>query len=155
MVHPLTIIRNTRDHDFSCLALTVDSSATPLAVRFEVHRQSPPTRMEIKEFTRDLIASSQGAVLDGRPGHDAVILQGSLPMATADAHLLVRYLYNGITGEWRQCGVTLRLGREGYWHLENGLRQQVPEVLVRTWSLPVIGTAGIQTLEGICTDPQA
>lgn len=161
-IHPLAVVRNTRDRDFSCLGLIVDAGAMPVAIRFEVHHagpgaadRQPSLPIEVKEFDRDLIASSKGAVLDGQAGHDAVILQGALPGPAGVAQLAVRYLYNGITGEWRQCGITLRLGAERHWQLENAVHEAVPEVLVRTWSLPVIGTAGIQTLEGVCTHPQA
>jgi hypothetical protein len=160
-IQPLAVVRNTRDHDFSCLGLIVDAGAMPVAVRFEVHHgrpaagdRQPSPPVEVKEFDRDLIASSKGAVLDGQPGHDAVILQGALPSPGGAAQLAVRYLYNGITGEWRQCGVTLRLGSERHWQLENARHEKVPAVLVRTWSLPVLGTAGIATLEGICAHPQ-
>jgi hypothetical protein len=160
-IHPLAVVRNSRDGDFSCLGLVVDARAIPLAIRFEVHHARPaagdrqPSPIEVKEFDRDLIASSKGAVLDGQAGHDAVILQGALPGAAGVAQLAVRYLYNGVTGEWRQCGITLRLGAERHWQLENAVHETVPEVLVRTWSLPVVGTAGIATLEGICTRPHA
>ena len=54
----------------------------------------------------------------------------------------MRYLENGITGRW-----------DRHWQVENALHEQVPEVLVRAWSLPVIGTAGIETLDGICAHP--
>lgn len=161
-LHPLAVIRNTRDHDFSCLALVVDEGATPLAVRFEVHhelgakdRRALTAPIEVKQFDRAVIASAKGAVIDGQPGHDAVVLQGMLPGPTGAATLAVRYLYNGITGEWRQCGITLRLGAERRWQLENAAHETVPEVVVRTWSLPVVGTAGIATLDGICTAPRA
>jgi hypothetical protein len=161
-IHPLAVVRNTRNRDFSCLGLIVDAGAMPVAIRFEVHHRRPPAgdrqpspQIEVKEFDRDLIASSKGAVLDGQPGHDAVILQGALPGRAGAAPLAVRYLYNGITGEWRQCGITLRLGAERHWQLANAVYETVPEVLVRTWSLPVLGTAGIETLDGICTRPHA
>ena len=161
-LHPLAVVRNTRDRDFSCLGLIVDAGAMPVALRFEVHHgrpaagdRRPSPQIEVKEFDRALIASSKGAVLDGQPGHDAVILQGALPGRAGAAPLAVRYLYNGITGEWRQCRITLRLGAERRWRLENALHETVPEVLVRTWSLPVLGTAGIATLDGICAHPRA
>jgi len=154
-IHPLAIVRNTRDRDFSCLGLVIDAEARPVAVRVEVHRSGRAPQIEVKEFDRDLIASSRGVVLDGEPGHDAVILQGALPGGASTAPLAVRYLYNGITGEWRQCAITLRLGAERRWQLEDAVAETVPEVLVRTWSLPVIGTVGIATLDGICTGPHA
>src|SRR6185312_11856958 len=85
-IQPLAVVRNTRDHDFSCLGLIVDAGATPVAIRFEVHHgraaagdRQPAPHIEVKEFDRDLIASGKGAVLDGQPGHDAVILHGALP----------------------------------------------------------------------------
>lgn len=153
-VQQLAKIENTRDLNYHCLSVSVDGSANILAVRFEKHefgssRGSAPSPLQVREFTPAEIASDQGVVLDGIPGHDAIKLRGRIaPGAVADP-LVVSYLHNGFVGEFRECGVALeRDGRN--WRLINAENRIVPLVVVRTWALPLVGTVGIDTLQGIC-----
>jgi hypothetical protein len=114
---------------------------------------SPGSRdVHVRDFSLAEIASPHGAVLDGVPGHDAVMLQGDIPPAATAASLAVTFLYNGITGESRECSITLDRRQETSWHLMNSRNQDVSLIVVKTWALPIIGTVGIETLQGICAN---
>ncbi len=105
--------------------------------------------MRIRAFAPAEIAQASGVVLDGVPGYDAVILQGDIVAGAAKAELILKFLHNGITGEFQQCAV--RLEHAGArWRLADAQDRPVPLVVVRTWALPILGTVGIDTLEGIC-----
>ena len=68
------------------------------------------------------------------------------------ASLALSYLYNGITGETRECGVTLNRWQGTSWQRMNSRNQPVSLIVVKTRALPVIGTVGIETRQGICAD---
>jgi hypothetical protein len=80
-----------------------------------------------------------------------VILQGQIVAGMTKASLVIRFLYNGLYGEFRQCRVTLTRGQSGNWQLLDAQKRTVPLVVVKTWALLIIGTVGIETLQGICT----
>jgi hypothetical protein len=153
-VRQLAQIVNSRDDAHQCLGITVADGAIT-SVRFENHVASgavakgvPP--VEVTDYPVALIESQHGVVLDGRAGHDAVILKGQFSPKGNSAALVIRYLYNGITGEYRQCSVSIDRSGDSGWHLWNALHQMVDKIVVRTWALPLVGTAGIATLEGAC-----
>ena len=161
-LQPLTKIENTRDFNYNCLSVSLDAGANILALRFEKHEfgsnrgsTRTPLPPQIREFTPAEIAADQGVVLDGTPGHDAIKLRGRIVAGAPAASLVVSYLHNGLVGEFRECGVSLeRTGQN--WRLLNAESRRVPLVIVRTWALPLIGTVGIDTLQGICpsTEPR-
>jgi hypothetical protein len=158
----LTTIENTRDFNYNCLSVSLDARANILALRFEKHEfgsnrgsTRTPLPPQIREFTPAEIAADQGVVLDGTRGHDAIKLRGRIVAGAPAASLVVSYLHNGLVGEFRECGVSLeRTGQN--WRLLNAESRRVPLVIVRTWALPLIGTVGIDTLQGICpsTEPR-
>jgi hypothetical protein len=164
-VQQLAKIENTRDFNYHCLSVSLDASANILALRFEKHefgsnressRSNTPTPLapKIREFTPAEIAADQGVVLDGTRGHDAIKLRGRIVPGAPEASLVVSYLHNGLVGEFRECGVSLE--RNGpNWLLVNAENRRVPLVVVRTWALPLIGTVGIDTLQGICPSTEA
>jgi len=160
-VQQLAKIENTRDVNYNCLSVSLDASANILALRFEKHEfgsnrgsTSTPLPPQIREFTPAEIAADQGVVLDGTPGHDAIKLRGRIVPGAPAASLVVSYLHNGLVGEFRECGVSLE--RNGpNWLLLNAESRRVPLVVVRTWALPLIGTVGIDTLQGICPSTEA
>lgn len=155
-VQQLAKIENTRNLNYNCLSVSLDDRANILALRFEKHEfgsNRGSTRMplppQIREFTPAEIGAGQGVVLDGTPGHDAIKLRGHIVAGATAASLVVSYLHNGLVGEFRECGVSLQ--RNGpNWRLMNAESRSVPLVVVRTWALPLLGTVGIDTLQGIC-----
>lgn len=157
-VQQIAKITNTRDRNFHCLGVAVDRQANITAIRFETHefdadRQSrgrAPHSVKVREFAPRDIASEKGVVLDGRPGHDAVILQGNIIEGRSSDQLVVKFLYNGLTDQFRECRFVLKRGRDVGWHLVNAENRRVPLVVVETWSLPLVGTVGIKTLQGLC-----
>ncbi len=156
----LAKIVNTRDDNVHLLSVKVDGKADITGIRFETSktRRDPADRgavapdIRIREFSPAAIASRRGVVLDGTPGHDAIILQGVIAPGAATTSLAISYLYNGITGETRVCRVSLDRGRGTSWRLINSRNQPVSLIVVKTWALPIIGTVGIETLQGICAE---
>jgi hypothetical protein len=149
-LQPLAKIVNTRDETYHCLGVSVDARAEITAIRFETHALADAGVARVRSFTPDEIARTQGAVLDGTPGHDAVVLQGDIVRGQTRATLNLKFLYNGITGEFHQCAVTLDRAGGSAWRLANSHEDAFPVVVVRTWAVPIIGTIGIDTVEGIC-----
>lgn len=156
-VQPLAKIENSRDLGYDCLGVRVDDHANIVSVLFEKHEaagDSPkghsapaPT---VREFTPAEIGTARGVVLDGTPGHEAVRLRGSIAKDAPAAPLVVSYLHNGVLGEFRECDVALQRGEADRWRLVNAAHMPVSRVVVRTWGMPILGTVGIETLQGIC-----
>jgi hypothetical protein len=157
-VQPLAKVVSTRDANYHCLGVSIDGRADIRGIRFETHdmaadaatRRDASRAVRVKEFAPAEVASEHGAVLDGTPGHDAVILQGRIVAGSPVASLVIRFLHNGITGEFQECPIRLNRREDGNWHLVNDRDQDVSTVQVRTWSLPIVGTVGIETLAGLC-----
>ena len=155
-VYHLVTIDTARDGNFQCLGLAVDHGMV-VAIRLETHhapasgRQSAGTDVRAEEFPLAVIDSSHGAVLDGVPGHDAIILRGHIPKTPEKVELVTSYLYNGFTNEYRSCPITLAREPNGGWRLLNRFNQPVSHIAVRTRQMPVIGAFGIADLEGVCT----
>jgi hypothetical protein len=152
----LATIESTGDSSFQCLSLSLDGD-TVKALRVETHRfasseRRPDTEhVEFAEFPVAVIESSHGAVLDGIPGHDAVILQGHFSTPPRSAMLVTSYLYNGFTGEYRSCQISLDRGPDTGWRLRNGFAQTVSHIVIRTREIPLLGMFGIASLDGACT----
>jgi hypothetical protein len=89
-------------------------------------------------------------VLDGAPGRDAVLLRGPITGGVAVARLVVSYLHNGFVGEFRECNVALERDDASRWRLMDAQHNPVSRILVRTWAVPLVGTVGIETLQGVC-----
>jgi hypothetical protein len=154
-VQQLAEILNTRDSGVQCLGLAL-SDGKVTALRIETHRFAKTGKrvadpVQIAEFPVTEIESRHGAVLAGESGHDAVILQGRISSALGTADLVTRYLYNGLTGEYRSCAVRLDRGPDTVWRLLNRFNEQVSRIVVKTRSLPAFGVFGIADLEGACT----
>jgi hypothetical protein len=150
-VQPLAKIVNTRDRSFDCLGLSLDARANIAAIRFEKHDSSvTAAAIHVREFSPAEVATARGAVLDGTPGHDAVVLRGQIGAGATSVPLVVTFLYNGFTGEYRACRATLDRVAGGGWRLMDADDRPVSVVVVKTWGLPVIGTVGIAALQGIC-----
>ncbi len=155
-VQLLAKILNTRDSDVQCLGIKLDGNAIE-ALRIETHRlvaASDATisdHIKVKDFSVAQIESQQGAVLDGAQGHKAVILQGRASPSGGNVELVTSYLYNGLTGEYRSCRVTLDHSGDAAWHLVNQYNETVSRIVIRTRSVPLLGTIGIANLDGACT----
>jgi len=120
----LAVIEHAADDSFQCLGLTLDGQ-TVMAIRLETHRFSRDSahlgagHIDVLAFPPEVVRSTHGAVLDGVPGHDAIILRGALVGQSDPQHLMMSYLYNGFTGEYRSCQVTLEHAIEPGWRLVN------------------------------------
>lgn len=144
-VQQLATIEKPGEDSFQCLGLSLDGAAIT-AIRLETHRRAA---VEVTEFPLAVLQSRRGAVLDGVPGHDAIILQGNLAAPVERAQLVTSYLYNGITGEYRSCPITLDRAPDVGWRLVNSRAQTISRIVVRTRDLLII-PFGIATLEGAC-----
>jgi len=155
-IQQLAMIDSAHDSKFQCLGLSLEGD-TVKALRLETHsfastgRHPGPERIDIAEFSAAVVESSRGAVLDGVPGHDAITLQGHLVTPSNRAELVTSYLYNGFTGEYRSCQITLERLPDAGWRLINRFYQPVSHIEVTTRQMPGFGTFGIATLQGACT----
>lgn len=153
-VHLLAEISNTRDANVDCLGVRIEGNAIT-ALLVESHHSSGgdrSTRTRVEEFPVSQIASTHGAVLDGAQGHDAVIVRGSVSPRDGHAQLVTSYLYNGLTGEYRSCPIRIdRADAAAAWRLVNRFNETVSHIVVRTRSIPLLGTIGIDDLEGVCS----
>ena len=151
----LAMIDSTGDNSFQCLGLSLDGD-TVTAIRLETHgiasagQHTDLQPIKIVKFPKAVMESGRGAVLDGRPGHDAIVLRGHVPTAPGTAELVISYLYNGITDEYRSCKLTLRWASDSGWRLTDGFDQVVSHINIVTRSIPVVGVIGIANLEGAC-----
>ncbi len=152
----LVTIENDGAGSFQCLGLLLDGDAVK-AIRLETHsfmgdsRHQRTERIVVTEFSASDLASHRGAVLDGVPGHDAIILQGSLARPPAKSELVTSYLYNGFTGEYRSCRLILDRAPGSGWRLANRDSRTISHIVVRTRDIPLIGAFGIADLEGACS----
>lgn len=150
-IRQLAMIDHTSDGGFQCIGVFVEGE-TVKAIRLEKHSfaaasgQPQQERIRVVEFPVTTLDSSQGAVIDGIPGHDAIVLHGH----PADkGELVISYLYNGLTGEFHNCRIVLDRSSTG-WRLVNRLDQPVSLIGVRIRQIPFIGVVGIDNLEGAC-----
>jgi hypothetical protein len=156
-IQQLATIDNARDGNFQCLGLSLEAGSVK-AIRLETHgsasdgQRVDQKQVKIDEFALAVVESSHGAVLDGVPGHDAIILQGQFSRPPRRAALVISYLYNGFTSEYRSCPITLDQAPDAGWALVNRFDQIVWHIVIRTRRIPVIGMFGIATLEGACTE---
>jgi hypothetical protein len=151
-VRQLAMIDHTSDGGYQCLGVAVDGNAVR-AIRLERHSfsgGSGPEQVKVVEYPVTA-GSLRGAVIDGVPGHDAIVLRGNLSPDLMQEPLEISYLYNGITGEYRTCRLALdRTSSEG-WRLVNRLDQPISLIGVKLRELPVIGVVGIANLDGACS----
>ena len=147
------MIDHTSDGGFQCLGVYVEGDAVK-AIRLERHNfVSATEQIKVVEYPANAIDSLRGAVIDGVPGHDAIVLRGHLPSPLGKAELVISYLYNGITGEYHSCEMALdRTPNAGTgWRLVNRFDRTISLIMVRLRQLPMIGVIGIDNLEGACT----
>jgi hypothetical protein len=149
----LAMIDHTSDGGFQCLGVFVEGD-TVKAIRLERHSFIPETGIEqikVVEYPTATVDSRRGAVIDGVPGHDAIVLRGHFSILSGTGELEISYLFNGITGEFRTCQMVLGRTANAGWRLVNRLEQPVSLIGVRIREVPVIGVVGIANLEGACS----
>jgi hypothetical protein len=156
MLKQLAMIDNATDGSFQCLGVSLEGDAIK-AIRIETHsfasaaRHKETERVKIEDFSRAVVESNRGAVLDGVPGHDAIILKGHFTASADKSELVTTFLYNGFTSEYRSCAITLDRTPNTGWRLVNRLDQPISHIMVKTREIPLLGTFGIANLEGACT----
>jgi hypothetical protein len=154
-IQQLATIEKPGEGQFQCLSVVLSGDRVR-ALRLETHKFTSHDRhveaeaVEVTEFPLSVVESRRGAVLDGIPGHDAIILQGNFSTPSNKTELVASYLYNGFTGEYRSCSITLDRTPDAGWRLVNGLDQTVSHIVVRTRDMFVIGPFGIANLDGAC-----
>jgi hypothetical protein len=153
-LHQLAQIFNPRNDGFQCLGITTERGNIT-AIRFEKHRSPRKVAagfqpVSIRKFPMTAIESRAGAVLDGTPGHKAIIVYGHMMRSSSKVVLFVRYLYNGLTDEYHQCSLMIDHGSDSKWHLFNVAHEKIARIVIHTWSVPLIGIVGIANLKGAC-----
>jgi hypothetical protein len=152
----LAMMNKAGDRDFQCLGVSLNDGSV-IAIRVETHSFTPtrqqPNQEQVKteDFSRSVLESSRGAVLDGIPGHDAIVLRGHFAAPSGEADLVASYLFNGFTGEYHSCQLRPDDAPDTGWRLVNRFDRTVSHIVVRTRQMPVIGMFGIADLEGACS----
>jgi hypothetical protein len=152
-IKQLAVIEKPSDDSFQCLGVSLQGD-TIKAIRLETHSLASTVdaeRVVVAEFPPAVVESSRGAVLDGVPGFDAIILQGNLSTPSTKKELVTSFLYNGFTGEYRKCQIALDRAPDVGWRLVNRFDQTISRIVVKTRQMPVIGDFGIETLDGACS----
>jgi len=155
-IQQLATIDHVGDTSFQCLGLSLDGDRIT-AIRLETHHpattgsHAASEDVKTEEFSLAVLASNHGVVLDGIPGHDAILLQGHFSTPPDKAELVTSYLYNGFTGVYRSCVITLDRTPNAGWRLVNRFDQTIAHIVVRTRQIPLLGMFGIADLEGACT----
>jgi hypothetical protein len=145
----LAMIDSSSDGGFQCLGVSLEGNSVK-AIRLETHHLAAPLPVRVTEFPPTVVESNHGAVIDGIPGHDAIILRGHFSPRSGPPVLEISFLYNGVTGEYHSCQMLLDRTPETGWRLINSRDQPVSHIVVRIRELPVIGMIGIADLEGAC-----
>jgi hypothetical protein len=152
----LALIDTAGDSQFQCLGVALDGDKVK-AIRLETHRfpssraQTDPAEIRVEQFPEAVTESSRGAVLDGVPGHDAIVLRGKISAPTGESALELSYLYNGITGDYHSCRITLEHTADTGWRLVNRRDKTVAHIVIVTRQIPLVGVFGIASLDGACT----
>jgi hypothetical protein len=156
LLKQLAVMDNASDGSFQCLGVLLAGDRVK-AIRVETHsfassaRRKESEKIKIDEFSQAELESSHGAVLDGVPGHDAIILRGHFSESSGRSELVITFLYNGITAEYHSCQITLNGSPNTGWRLVNRLDQTISHIMVKTREIPLFGTFGISNLEGACS----
>jgi hypothetical protein len=151
----LAMIENVEEGSFQCLGVALEGGSVK-ALHVETHhfanreRHPDTEQVKVEDFSRDVIESSRGAVLDGVPGHDAIVLRGRFTEPSGRLDLVTSYLYNGFTSEYHSCRIALDRSPAAGWRLVDRLDQPISHIVVRTRQMPLIGMFGIANLEGAC-----
>jgi hypothetical protein len=155
-IRQLAMIDHTSDGGFQCLGVFVEGD-TVKAIRLERHSfadvagHPEPEQVKVAEFPPTTVDSLRGAVIDGVPGHDAIVLRGHFSTPPGTGKLEISYLYNGLTGEFHSCRIGLDRTPNAGWRLVNRFDQTISLIGVRVRQLPMVGVIGIAILEGACT----
>jgi hypothetical protein len=152
-VRQLAMIDHTSDGGFQCFGVLVEGD-TVRAIRLERHNFNPGAGTEqirVVEYPTTAVDSRRGAVIDGVPGHDAIVLRGHISNPSGTGELEISYLFNGLTGEFRTCRMVLGRTPNAGWRLVNHRDQPISLIGVRIREMPVIGVVGIANLEGACS----
>lgn len=109
-IRQLAMIDHTSDGGFQCLGVFVEDG-TVKAIRLERHsytafrgERSGEEQVKVVEFPPTIVDSARGAVIDGIPGHDAIVLHGHFASPADKGELEISYLYNGLTGDTTVAG---------------------------------------------------
>ena len=128
----LLTLSNDRDSNTSSLGIQADANG---ALQKFVYT----TPVGSKTFAPGELGS--GAVLEEQQGVQALILTGQ----ASSGHLALKYVYNGLTKEYRSCNMNLTRNSKGEWALVNAYTGgALRTAKIITWSM------GITTLQGIC-----
>jgi len=155
-VKQLAVIDTTSEGGFQCLGVSVEGD-TVTAVRLERHSftsavgQPVSEQIKIVEFPAAVVDSVHGAIIDGVPGHDAIILRGHFSPQPGKVELDLSYLFDGFTGTFHSCPVTLDSTAATGWRLINRFDQTISHIVATMHRVPLIGVIGIADLEGACT----
>jgi hypothetical protein len=138
----LLTLTNDRDALVSDLDFQVDAQGAVQGLQYNVHDSGQTT---VKNFTMAELGAAEGVVLEDQQGVKALLLRGHADVPTGKGQFVIRFINNGLSGDYKECNINLSRGGTGIWTLFNAYTgKAVDAAKVLTWSL------GIQTIDGIC-----
>lgn len=140
---PLVEITNDRDRAISNMALMIDAEERVTGLYTET--ETPRGIDENNIYPLKELQSSKGIVVEERDGRDVIRLQGKVDDERGRAQLTIRYLTNGLFGQYKLCKLVAKRDTSGQWQAENPeTGRSVRRVHIVTHSL------GIKRLQGAC-----
>lgn len=139
----LVEITNDRDRDVSNMALMIDPSAKVSGLYTET--ESSGDVVENNIYPLKELQSSKGVLVEEYDGREVIRMQGKVDESKGKAELKIRYLSNGLWGNYKVCKLAAERDGNGQWQAYNPeTGRAVRQVHVVTYAL------GIEKLQGAC-----
>ena len=133
-------IYNDRGANYNDLEVVLDASGAVTGAKYVGHGDGAAAP---KSFTNSQISS--GAVLEEQQGVKALILLGKVDSATGQGKWTIKFIANGLSGDYKSCDLKVQRTPQGDWLGINAYTgAALDKAKIITWSM------GIATIQGIC-----
>ncbi len=139
----LVAMSNDRDTFINDISFVTDNKGVVLNLLYVTREGGKVTAQ--KSFSVLQLSEADGAVLEEERGVKAVSLHGKVNSQTGQSSLFIRFVANGMTGEFKTCAMQAVRNAQGIWQLLNARSlKPITQAKMLTWAL------GFRTIEGIC-----
>jgi len=143
-VDHLVAMSNDRDDAINDISFVTDAKGVVINLLYVVRESGKVTTRKLFAVTQ--LAEADGAVLEEERGVKALSLHGRVNSQIGRGSLYIRFVANGMTGEFKTCAMQALRNPKGVWQILNARSlKPITQAKMRTWAL------GIQTIEGICS----
>jgi hypothetical protein len=139
----LVAMSNDRDTVISDISFVTDHLGVVFRVSYLIRENGKVTGQ--KSFPVAQLTTADGVVLEEERGVKALSLHGKVNSQSGQSSLYIRFVANGLTGEFKTCAMRAVRNPKGVWQLlDFRSLKPITQAKMLTWAL------GIQTIEGIC-----